>query len=98
MNLALRRKLEDNRKERESLKQSQTAKAQDTSNPAAFKVTTGQVGNPKQKTSLCRKQLALLICLCSFCQKHVSQKSWEEMEKRLELYIERLEKRQLFNP
>lgn len=43
MNLALRRKLEENRKERESLKQSQTAKAQDTSKPAAFKVTTGQV-------------------------------------------------------
>ncbi|XP_056867948.1 cilia- and flagella-associated protein 99 [Takifugu flavidus] len=70
-NLALRRKLEENRKERERLKQSQTAKAQDTSKPAAFKVTTGQ--------------------------KLVSQKSWEEMEKRLEGYIERLEKRQLFN-
>lgn len=42
-NLALRRKLEENRKERERLKQSQTVKAQDTSKPAAFKVTTGQV-------------------------------------------------------
>lgn len=42
-NLALRRKLEENRKERERLQQSQTAKAQDTSKLAAFKVTTGQV-------------------------------------------------------
>lgn len=42
-NLALCKKLEENRKERERLKQSQTAKAQDTSKPAAFKVATGQV-------------------------------------------------------
>lgn len=38
-NLALRRKLEENRQERERLRQSQTMKAQAANKPAAFKVT-----------------------------------------------------------
>lgn len=40
-NLALRRKLEENRQERERLKQGQSTKAQATNKPAAFKVTNG---------------------------------------------------------
>lgn len=102
-NVALRRKLEDNRQERERLKQSQTMKAQATKKPAAYKVTnadtTDQVRNPKQKNVSLSVAVGILPdSSLFFFQKHVSQKSWEEMEKRLEGYIERLEKHQSFNP